>query len=180
MNQRSSASYRLRYTLAAAFAALALSGCGRPFDVETPHGFVELDGQGPAYDYRATTPDGVVVGVRAIEAKGRGDVAFWEQAVTLQLHDVSGYALLGAKDVSSADGSAGRRLKFGHDEDGKPYLYTVAVFVAQDRVFLLEAGGSRAAVERFEPKLAWQVETFHARCGFPVAPVLASRTCNRW
>src|SRR5262249_58824165 len=119
-------SYRLRCTLAAALAALALSGCGRPFDVETPHGFVELDAQGPAYDYRATTPDGVVVGVRAIDAKGRGDVAFWEQAVTLQVRDVSGYALLGTKEVRSADGSGGRRLKFGPHAHGEPVLYTPA------------------------------------------------------
>ena len=180
MTLRLSVPSRPRCTLIAALAALALAGCGRPFDVETPHGFVELDAQGPAYDYRATTPDGVVLGVRAIDADGRGDVAFWEQAVTLQLRDVSGYALLGTRDVRSADGSGGRRLTFGHDENGKPFLYTVAVFVAQDRVFLLEAGGARAAVERFEPKLAWQVETFHASCGFPFAPVLASRTCNRW
>lgn len=169
-----------RIPLTALFSLLLLGACGRPFDVHTPREFVELDGQGPTYDYRATTPDGVVSSVRAIDSHGRGTVAFWEQAVTLQMRDVSGYALLGAKDVRSEDGTAGRQLQFGHDENGRPYLYRVTVFVAQDRVFLIEAGGARDAMRRYEPKLDWQVATFRARCGFVGAPVIASRTCNRW
>lgn len=169
-----------RIGLLTAVLGLALVGCGRPFDVKTPHGFVELDDQGPDYQYRATTADGVVVAVRAIDASGRQDLGFWEQAVALQLRDASGYALLGAKDVRSEDGSPGRELEFGRDQNGKPYAYRVALFTAQDRVFLLEAGGAKDSVARFKPALDWQVSSFHAQCGFFLAPVFASRTCNRW
>jgi hypothetical protein len=165
--------------LAAVLSTLA-SGCGRPFEVETPAGFVELDNQEPAYDYRATTADGVVVAVRAIDAKGRRDLAFWEEAVTLEMRDVSGYALLERKDVRSLDGTPGRELRFGHDQNGKAYLYRVALFTAQDRLFVLEAGGARAAVERRRAELDGSIASFRARCGFFLAPVLASRTCNRW
>jgi hypothetical protein len=161
-------------------ALLLTAACGRPFDVRTPRGFVELANQGPDYAYRATTADGVVVAIRAIDAAGREDLGFWEQAVTLELHDASGYALLGKEDVRSEDGTAGRKLDFGRDQNGKPYAYRVAVFTAQSRVFLLEAGGTKESVARLEPQLDWQVATFRARCGFFVAPVLASRTCNRW
>lgn len=171
------------FTRTSLLAVSAISwslACGRPFDVRTPREFVELDDQEPEYDYRATTPDGVVVAARAIDSNGRGTVGFWEQAVTLQMRDVSGYGFLGSKDVRSEDGTPGKDLRFGHDENGKPYLYRVAVFVAQNRVFLLEAGGLRDAVQRYQAKLDWQVSTFHARCGFFAAPVLASRTCNRW
>jgi hypothetical protein len=159
---------------------LALAGCGRPFDVKTPGGFVELENQGPDYAYRATTADGVVVAVRAIDASGRQDLGFWEQAVALELRDASGYALLGAKDVRSEDGTPGRELDFGRDQNGKPYAYRVALFTAQDRVFLLEAGGAKDSVARFKPALDWQVTTFRAKCGFFLAPVFSSRTCNRW
>lgn len=158
----------------------AATACGRPFDVHTPQGFVELENQGPRYAYRATTADGVVVAVRAIDAPDREDLGFWEQAVTLELRDASGYALLGKKDIRSEDGTAGRELLFGHDQNGKPYSYRVAVFTAQSRVFLLEAGGAKEALARVEPQLNWQIATFRAQCGFFVAPVLASRTCNRW
>jgi hypothetical protein len=40
--------------------ALATTACGRPFDVKTPPGLVELDDQAPDYDYRASAPEGVV------------------------------------------------------------------------------------------------------------------------
>jgi hypothetical protein len=165
---------------ALAVCILATSACGRPFDVHTPRGFVELEHQAPAYDYRATTADGVVVAVRAIDAADRDDLSFWSNAVTVQMRDASGYALLRSKDVRSADGTPGRELVFGHDENGTPYLYRVALFTAQDRVFLLEAGGTRDAVERTAQHIDWQIATFHARCGFFLAPLLASRTCNRW
>jgi hypothetical protein len=169
------------FRLLSCCAALAtLAGCGRPFEVRTPRGFVELENQGPDYAYRATTADGVVVAVRAIDAPGREDLGFWEQAVTLELRGASGYALLAKKDIRSEDGTAGRELQFGHDENGKPYSYRVALFTAQSRVFLLEAGGEKEALARVAPQLDWQIATFHAQCGFVVAPVLASRTCNRW
>jgi hypothetical protein len=166
-----------RIVLLALFATVA---CGRPFDVKTPRGFVELENQGPDYAYRATTADGVVVAVRAIDAPGRQDLGFWEQAVALELRDASGYALVGRKDVRSEDGTAGRQLDFGRDQNGKPFAYRVALFTAQDRVYLLEAGGTQESVARFGPSLDWQVATFHAKCGFFLAPVFASRTCNRW
>jgi hypothetical protein len=157
-----------------------VAGCGRPFDVRTPRGFVELDNQGPEYAYRATTADGVVVAVRAIDAPDREDLGFWEQAVTLELRGAAGYALLGKKDIRSEDGTPGRELQFGHDQNGKPYSYRVALFTAQSRVFLLEAGGAKESLARVAPQLDWQIATFRAQCGFVVAPVLASRTCNRW
>lgn len=169
-----------RLCVVAAGLLLALTGCGRPFDVKTPRGFVELENQGPDYAYRATTADGVVLAVRAIDASGRQDLGFWEQAVALELRDASGYALLGSKDVRSGDGTAGRELDFGRDQNGKPYAYRVALFTGQDRVFLLEAGGAKESVARFRPALDWQVATFNAKCGFFLAPVFASRTCNRW
>lgn len=160
------------------------TGCGRPFDVKTSNGFVELQNQAPDYDYRATTPDGVVTSIRAIDNDGaaseRGDIGFWERAITLEMRDVQGYALLDAKDVTSADGTRGRQLKFGHDEDGKPYAYWVTIYLAQSRIFLVEAGGKKELVERASPNLAYMAANVKVKCGGFPAPVLASHTCNRW
>ncbi len=159
-------------------------GCGRPFDVKTSNGFVELENQAPDYDYRATTPDGVVMSIRAVDNTGtvgqRGDLGFWERAVTLEMRDVQGYALLDAKDVTSGDGTKGRQLKFGHDEDGKPYAYWVTIYLAQSRIFLVEAGGKKELVERASPNLAYMAANVKVKCGGFLAPVLASHTCNRW
>lgn len=171
----------LRTFAAALFAGLALfaAACGRPFDVKTAPGFVPLENQ-TAYDFRATTPEGVVVGVRVVGGEDRGDLAFWTQAVTLQLRDVSGYALLDTSDVTSRDGTKGKLLKFGHDEGDKPFTYWVSIFPAQGRLFLVEAGGAKEAFERARPSVEWMLASVRVRCDTVVSPVLASRTCNRW
>lgn len=160
------------------------TGCGRPFDIPTSNGFVELENQAPEYDYRATTPDGVIMSVRAIDNTGstgeRGDIGFWERAITLEMRDVQGYALLDAKDVVSADGSKGRQLKFGHDEDAKPYAYWVTLYLAQSRIYIVEAGGKKDLVERATPNLTYMAQNIHVKCNGLLSPVLESRTCNRW
>jgi hypothetical protein len=163
----------------AATMALAASACGRPFDVKTAPGFVELENQ-HEFDYRATTPEGVVVGVRVVEDEKRGDLAFWTQAVTLQMRDASGYALLDSADVTSGDGTKGRLLKFGHDEDDKPYVYWVSIFPAQSRLFLVEAGGQKELFERARANVESTMKSVRVRCGGFLAPVLSSHTCNRW
>ena len=168
---------------ALAGALLLLGACGRPFDVKTAPGFVPLENQSASttqYEYRATTPEGVVVAVRVVEDENRGDLAFWTQALTLQLRDVSGYALLDSSDVASLDGTQGRLLKFGHDEADKPFAYWVTIFPAQGRLFLVEAGGSKDAFDRARPSVEWMLKSVRVRCDTFVSPVLASRTCNRW
>ena len=47
---------------------VGIIGCGRPFRIETPAGFVELENQSGAtdYEYRSTTPEGVTFGVRVV------------------------------------------------------------------------------------------------------------------
>ena len=170
---------RVAHMLLVAALAVGASACGKPFDIKTAPGFVALENQ-HEFDWRATTPEGVVVGVRVVEDEKRGDLAFWTQAMTLQLRDVTGYALLVSADVTSGDGTKGRLLKFGHDEDDKPYVYWVAIYPAQDRLFLLEAGGQRELFERARPNIEWTMKSIHVRCGGFLAPVLSSHTCNRW
>lgn len=166
---------------ALAAAIFMLVGCGRPFKVSTAPGFVPLDEQRPyGYEYRSTTPEGVVVAVRVIENEERGDLDFWAQALTLQLRDVSGYALLATKDVAARDGTKGKRLELGHDEDNKPYTYWVSVFSAQGRLFIVEAGGAKEAFERSKASVEWMMASVKVKCDTIVSPVLASKTCNRW
>ncbi len=167
-------------TLFAAVCALGSAACGRPFDVKTAPGFVELDNQGPQYDYRAIAPEGVVVAVRAIPLDDKGDLAFWTRAIALRFRQMNAYALLGTDDVKALDGTPGKEMRFGHDESGKPYLYRVRMYVAQDRLFLVEAGGSKEQMDRYKSSVDWMLASVKVRCGSIVAPVLASHTCNRW
>ena len=153
--------------------------CGRPFDVKTAPGFVALERQSQ-HEYRATTPEGVVMGVRVVDDEERGDLTFWTQALVLQLRDSSGYALLDTKDTQSLDGTKGKRLEFARDESGTPYTYWVTIYLAQGRLFIVEAGGEDATFTRAKPSVEWMMQSVKVKCDSIVAPVLASRTCNRW
>lgn len=169
----------LAVAAACAFVGTALGGCGRPFKINTANGLVELPEPGGDYAYRAIAPEGVVMGVRTIEI-GVGDLAFWTKAVTLHFRQVNGYALERTADVRSADGMPGKELSFGHDENGKPFLYRVRLFTAQDRLYVAEAGGAKEPMTQYRDSVDAMFASLRVRCGSWLAPVLASRTCNRW
>lgn len=162
-------------------ALLVATGCGRPFDVKTGQDFAELKKQkDEGYDYRAMTPEGVAVSVRAIENETHADLGFWSKGVLLKLREQDGYALLGEDAVQDQNGTPGKRLRFARDEDKKVFDYWVTLYLAQGRVFVVESGGARAAFEKAKPTVERMERSVTVRCKSLVAPVLASRTCNRW
>ena len=143
---------------------LAFAAC-RPFDIKTAPGFLELKDETSSYAYRATTPEGVVVGVRVVDLEGEGsdDLAFWTRALTLQMRDVSGYALLETHDVQSLDGVKGRQLRFGHDESGKPYVYWLTFFTSGSKLVIVEAGGAKDKFDAAAPSVQWMVQSVRVK-----------------
>lgn len=144
---------------------LAAAACGRPFDVKSAPGFVEVHEEEPAYDFRAVVPEGVAVAVRAVdidEGQPR-DVVFWERAFTLRTRELDGYALVSSGEAKSLDGTAGRELVFGHDEQGKPYVYRVRLFVSGAKLIVAEAGGARDEMERWRPSVDWMLSSVKVR-----------------
>lgn len=145
------------FVAAALFLALG-AGC-RPFQAATPPGFVELE-EDERYDYRATTADGVVFAIRAIEQKPKGELSFWVSAVERQLREEQGYALLETRDVRTEQGLSGKQLRFGHDEGKVAHLYYVTLFATDSTLFLLEAGGKKELVEKQAAELDRAVASF--------------------
>ncbi len=166
------------HAIALAFA-VAASACGTPFRTATPNGFVELDNPSE-YDYRAIAPEGVAFAVRAIDTEGKGDLNFWTRAVTLRMRQLNGYAVISEADVKSNDGTAGREIVFGHDEGGKPFVYQLRLFSAQNRLFLVEAGGPKTAFDQHRVAVNDVLGRVKVRCNSWLSPVLASHTCKRW
>lgn len=147
--------------LAAALSLVALAGC-RPFAPATPPGFVDLSDNDKYenHEYRSTTADGMVLGARAFENKPKGELPFWTKVIENRMRDTSGYALLETKDVKDRSGNVGKQLRFGHDEGAVPHLYYVTVFVNDDHVYVLEAGGTKDLVTKHEQQIAWSIENF--------------------
>lgn len=151
----------IRTLAAAAALALALNACGPSFTAATPPEFVEVDNDYDAYDHRATTADGLVFGVREIEHDPKGSLDFWVKAIQNRLRDTGGYALLETRDIQNAAGAKGKQLRFGHDEGKTPYLYYVSLYVTDDAIYLLEAGGTKELMERHADQVEWSVKHFH-------------------
>jgi hypothetical protein len=143
-----------------AVVAAVAAGCARQFVAATPPGFVELTDRYGKNEYRATTADGVVIGVRAFDNEPKGELSFWTRAVENKMRELGGYALLETRQVTSRSGLKGNQLRFGHDEGKEPHLYYVTVFANADRVFLLEAGGTKPQIQRFEGQIDWSVRNF--------------------
>lgn len=153
---------RLTTLFALASIAFFTSGCGLPFEPAVPPGFVDM-GEDRYIDneWRATTADGVVLGVRAFENEApKGDLGFWSRAVENRLRSMGGYALLETKKVKARDGSDGTEMRFGHDEEKDPHNYRIAIFVTDDWVYIVEAGGSKAEMERMAPQVDWAIQNF--------------------
>ena len=151
------------WTLSALLFSLA---CARPFDIHTAPGFIELkQDASSSYGFVATTPDRVVLSVRVVDLEGEAseDLAFWTQAMTLELRDVSGYALESTTDVRSLDGTPGKQLRFGHDEHGKPYVFWLTFWIANKRIIVVEAGGVKPTFEKYAPSVEWMLKSVRAR-----------------
>jgi len=105
----------------------------------------------------------VVVGVKVVDVGKKGDLAFWTRATSLRMHQLDGYALLGESDVKSRNGIPGHEMRFGHDQNGKTYVYTLRVFVKNKscflcsgaRLFIVESGGPKEQVARYQQSLDW-------------------------
>lgn len=167
--------------LSSLFVLALLVGCGRPFDIKTGGTFAELPEQSEVgFDYRAVTPEGVAVSVSVKEDRERADLGFWAKAVIMKLRDQDGYALLADDAVKDKHGTPGRRLRFAREEDKKKVDYRVTLFRAQGRIFVVESGGPHEAFAKSEAEVNAMEESLAVRCPSVVAPVLASRTCNRW
>lgn len=145
--------------LTALVTLFASAGC-RPFKPATPPGFVDFSEKYEDHEYRATTADGLVLGIRAFDNEPKGEIGFWLRAIENRMRDTSGYALLETRDVKDIHGNPGKQLRFGHDESGVPHLYYVTVFVNDDHVFLLEAGGTKDLVEKHADQIEWSVANF--------------------
>lgn len=170
MNRRAGALTAYRRSIPAALALVALGGCHSSFSTAPPVGFVEVAQGSSAYDFRATSADGLVVAVRELEHDPEGSAEFWARAVQNAMRERGGYALLDTKEIVLRGGLRATQMRFGHDEGKAPHLYQVTVLVTDASIYLLEAGGQKNLVDQGQPVIdRWLQEFAPQRCGpFPV------------
>ena len=130
--------------------ATSLVGCAT-FEIETPDEMVAVEESNR--EYVAMTHDGVVLRV-LVHSQGEGvnDVPraghdFWVESVRERMRTRGGYALLEEREVQSVDGHRGTRMEFGRDQDGVPYQYWMVLFVTEDNIHVIDAGGRQDRLE---------------------------------
>src|ERR1044071_2647125 len=95
---------RVMIALALLFAT---SACSRHFAPATPQGFVDMGTIYANGEYRATTADGVVIGIRNVDNEPKGELAFWARALENRMREVGGYALIEKRQVTNRAGVSG-------------------------------------------------------------------------
>ncbi len=65
--------------------------------------------------------------------------------------------------MKTKSGLDGKQLRFGHDESGKPHLYYVTIFLTEDYIFLLEAGGTKELMEKGSAGLDQAIDGFRVK-----------------
>jgi hypothetical protein len=148
-------------------ALVALTAGCSSFTIETPPSMIDLKEHTGSYAYRAMTPDGVVLGIRVIDDAEKTSVSFWVEAVTLHMRELAGYAedpKAPVTDITSSDGVPGKELHFGHDEDGKPYVYVVRLFVTPShKLIVVEEGGTKEEMDKAKPTLDAALASLHLK-----------------
>ncbi len=156
---------KARVFAVAAMAVALVTGCAsRPFTPTTPAPFVDLGDKYGNNEYRATTADGVVLSARAFDNDPKGPIEFWSRTIERRMRETGGYALLAKKPVQGAGIlQKGVSFRFGHDEGKEPFLYDLTLFVTNEHVYVLEAGGPADEVVKQQPQLDKFVAGFRSK-----------------
>lgn len=162
--------FRTHWLLAAAVAGFCALGVGcQKYSIDTPTAMVELDeSRYSVYDYRATTPDGVIMSSRVIEqGPGRevpqGTLDFWADAFRLRMRTGQAYALVDEEEIRSADGTPGLLMHFGRDIGSEPYVYNVAIFTTARHLHVVEYGGRSTLVDEHAESLERALRSYRVR-----------------
>jgi hypothetical protein len=148
----------IRTTIFFCLLALASAACGPGFHLKTPDGFVELEDQ-EEYAYRATTAQGVVIGVRAEPNRPKGSVAFWTDAIDIKLRNI-GYTAVGAKDIKTKSGAKGKQLRYTRTIAARPHTFWLTVFATDADIFVIEAGGDTRDFDKSKDEVTSVIESF--------------------
>ena len=139
--------------------ALLASGCGHAFTMDRPDNFVVID-EDTAYAERMTNANRVVIGIQEIDNDEEGSLSFWTDAIRNKVRVLQGYALVSETEVRARSGQRGKQLRFGRDEGSIPHLYWVTIFVTEDHIFVIEAGGRREHFERVQAQVERAIQRF--------------------
>ena len=144
--------------LALVLAVTAGAGCRK--HIKTPDDFAEMDDPGYDYEYRAISPDEIVLGVQKRPNEPKGDVSFWAKVWKEKYPPIKDYTFVDMEDVTTKGGLKGSLLTFTSEEEDGLYRMMVAIFVIKKNIWILSAGGKDEILEAEADTVKKAFQTF--------------------
>ncbi len=127
--------------------------------MQAPEGFAE---QKAKDEYKAVSPEGVLIRVRTARNYPKQELSFWKEALRAHLLD-EGYHLLNDGEAFSAGTNAGVLYEWGLPYGQKDYIYLTAVIPAGRRIIIAEAAGEHILYRRYRKALHASLKTIARR-----------------
>jgi hypothetical protein len=131
-------------------------------NMQAPEGFAE---QKTTNEYRAVSPEGVLMRVRTVRNYPKQELSFWREALRTHLLD-EGYHLLNDGEAFSAGVNEGVLYEWGLPYGQKDYIYLTAVIPAGRRIIVAEAAGEHTLYRRYRKALRASLLTIKRRFSF--------------
>lgn len=143
--------------IVASLLAFAWLGCSSaPYRMTPPEAFKRFD---DTREFKLITADGVMLKAREVDNYPRADLPFWTDAMKRHL-EARGYAHSATTCFKTTRGLDGCTLDFLLPRGAEDWVMSETVFVAGERIVLVEAAGPFPRYARVKDELAKAMLTF--------------------
>ena len=143
--------------IAILFMFIIIVGCeDRNFVFNAPAGFAEFTKERSSY--KAISSDGIRLKVYTIKSDHSGDVKMWKNAVEFYLKGL-GYHPILQKDIAAANLN-GSYSEYSYRYYGENYIYSLALFVKEKSICIIEAGGKVAYYKKRRDSILKSISEF--------------------
>jgi hypothetical protein len=149
---------RTLWLLALLLVLIGAAGCKK--HIKTPADFAEMDNPGYDYEYRAISPDEIVMGVQKRPNEPKGDVEFWAKVWKEKYPPIKDYEFVDKESLRTKGGLQGSLLEFTSEEEDGLYRLLVAIFVVKKDIWIVTAGGNDENVKDQRDTIVGAFKTF--------------------
>ncbi|MCX7680250.1 MAG: hypothetical protein N2316_13680 [Spirochaetes bacterium] len=134
-----------------------LMGCGPSFVMNPPEGFAHYHKEKRFLKYISS--EGVRVKVSYHENVQKGNVEMWQKAIENFLLR-GGYHHLYKNEITAQKNTKGIYAEYRISYNAQPFIYAVAIFVRDQNVYLIEAGGLEKSFIAQRTKIITAIQSF--------------------
>ena len=146
--------------LAATLLAALVAGTGCKQHVKTPDEFAKMENPGYSFEFRAISPDEVVIGVQKKANEPKGDLTFWTSVWKDKFPPIKDYQFVETKDFETDAGRPASLLTYTSEEEDGLFRMMVGLVVVKKNIWILTAGGKDESVKSHEADILAAFESF--------------------